>query len=351
VVALLDLRAAEPEALARATVSVELAAEETGPALVSAPARLIDATNGQRSAQAIVPLRLVPPGRYVARAVVSIAGKPVGQVTRPLVVAPSRSVAAGSALPLPVLPFDRTLLLAPPVVAEALDALAAAGPPSSASVARAMEEARQGHLDRLGDLLREGQTASAGLAFLRGLGLFAHGDLIAAADQFRGALRLRPDFVPATVYLGAASAGVGRDQDAIGAWNTAMLEDAHSPVVSLLLADALLRTGEVDAAIDALREAAAAWPADERFRQRLALAYAASGRSADAMPLLSAYVEAHPADLESTFTMLRLLYETHPPAGPDRDRFLRYARAYVAANGPRLALVEQWIKAVEAGPR
>ncbi|HEV7499450.1 MAG TPA: tetratricopeptide repeat protein, partial [Vicinamibacteria bacterium] len=342
----------EADALGRATVTVELATEETGPALVSAPARLSEAAHGQRSAQALLPLSLVPPGRYVARAVVSLAGQPLGQVTRPMVVAPSRSagLAAGPSLSMPAPPYDRSLLLSPAVLADALNALASAAPPSSPAVARALEAARQGHLDRLGDLLRGGETASAGLAFLRGLGLYASGDMTAAADQFRAALRLVPDLVPATVYLGAASAAIGRDQDAIGAWNTALLEDAHSPALSLLFADALLRTGEVDGAIDALREAAAAWPADDRFRNRLGLAYAASGRRAEAMPLLAAYVEAHPADVEASFAVLRLLYEAHP-AGEERDQFLRYARAYVAAAGPRQALVAQWIKAVDAPAR
>ena len=49
--------------------------------------------------------------------------------------------------------------------------------------------------------------------------------------------------MPATVYLGAADAAIGRDQDAIGAWNTAMLQESRSPVVSLLLADALALVG------------------------------------------------------------------------------------------------------------
>jgi predicted Zn-dependent protease len=125
--------------------------------------------------------------------------------------------------------------------------------------------------------------------------------------------------------------------------------EAHSPVLSLLLGDALLRRGEVDAAVDVLREAAAAWPADERLRQRLGLAYVAGGRPADALPLLTAYADAHPGDAGTLFTIVRLLYETHAP-GADRERFLRYARAYVGAAGPQQALVAQWIKAVEGTP-
>src|SRR5207253_5348502 len=132
------------------------------------------------------------------------------------------------------------------------------------------------------------------LAFLRGLGFFARGEMVPAADQFRATLRLSPDFVPATLYLGACSAALGRDQDAAGAWNTALLEDARSPVLSLLLGDTLLRQGEIDPAVDVLREAAAAWPDDDRFRQRLGLAYALGDRPAEALPLLVAHVDKHP---------------------------------------------------------
>jgi VWFA-related protein len=352
-VALVDLHANEADALKSATVSVELATDEVGPALVSAPARLSEAASGHRSAQGAVSLSLLPPGRYVARAVVSVGGKPLGQVTRPVVVATSRGGAGPTTLAaaaLPGLQFDRRALLEPQLVGDALDALAVSGPPSSAAVSRATEEARQGRLDKVADLLSAGEKPSADLAFLRGLGLYARGEMAGAADQFRASLRLRPDFAPATVYLGAASAAMGRDQDAVGAWNTAMLDDARSPVLSLLMADALLRRGEVDSAVDLLKESAASWPAEERFRQRLGLAYLAGGRTAEAMPLLAAYADAHPADADTLFAIVRLLYEARSTPGADRERFLRYARAYVSAAGPQQALVAQWIKAVEAAP-
>jgi tetratricopeptide (TPR) repeat protein len=277
----------------------------------------------------------------------------MGQVTRPIVVAPSRAGAAPTpfaAAALPGLQFDRRALLAPQVVVEALDALAVTGPPSSPSVSRAADEARQGRLDKVADLLSAGEKPSADLAFLRGLGLYARGEMAGAADQFRASLRLRPDFGPATIYLGAASAAMGRDQDAVGAWNTAMLEDARSPVLSLLMGDALLRRGEIDSAIDLLKEANSAWPTDERFRQRLGLAYLASGRTTEALPLLTAYADAHSADTDTLFAVVRLLYETRAAPGADRARFLRYARAYVAAAGPQQALVGQWIKSVESAP-
>jgi VWFA-related protein len=351
VVGLVELHAQDADVLKTATVMLEIAAEESGPALVSAPARLSAATGAERSAQGAVSLALIPPGRYVGRAVVSVSGKPMGQVTRPLTVAPTRAGSTAGRLafsPFAAPRFDRHVVLEPQVVVSALDDLAAGAAPASPAVSRAAAEARQGRLEALVDLLREGEAPSASLAFLRGLGFFARGEMVPAADQFRTALRLRPDFAAATLYLGAASAALGRDQDAAGAWNTAMLEDARSPVLSLLLGDALLRQGEVDSAVDVLREAAAAWPTDDRFPQRLGVAYGLAGRSEDALPLLSAHLDRHPEDIDTLFATVRLLYEGQAGAGGDRERLLRYARAYVAAAGPHQALVATWIKAVEA---
>ncbi|HUG53899.1 MAG TPA: tetratricopeptide repeat protein, partial [Vicinamibacteria bacterium] len=247
------------------------------------------------------------------------------------------------------LTFDRQVVLDPEVVASALDELAATGGPPSPSVARAAAAAREDRLDALLDLLGAGEAPSAGLAFLRGLGLFYRGEMAAAGDQFRATLRLRPDFAPALLYLGATSAALGRDQDAAGAWNQARLADVHSPVLALLLSDALLRRGEVDAALDLLREASASWPDDDRFRPRVGLALAAAGRTEEALGPLLAHLEGRPGDLDTLLAAVQLLYEglAGGGGGGDRERFLRHARAYVAAAGPRHALVAQWIRAVE----
>jgi VWFA-related protein len=353
IVGLVDLYGTDASALKSATVAMEVAADETAPALVSAPARLSEATDGQRSAQGAVSLSLVPPGRYVARAVVSVGGRPAGQVTRPFTISPSRAGTrpggqGGLAASGPR--FDRRLVLDPEVVARVLDELATTAGAPSPAVARAAAQARQGRLETLSDLLSAGEPPSAGLAFLRGLGLFARGEMVAAGDQFRATLRLRPDFAPALLYLGASSAALGRDQDAAGAWNQALLADARSPLLSLLLGDALVRRGEVDAALDVFREASATWPSDDRFRHRLGLALAAGSRPAEALPLLTTYLDKHPADVEALFATVRLMYEAVTTQGTDREPFLRYARAYLTAAGPQQALVAQWIRAVEGAP-
>ena len=69
------------------------------------------------------------------------------------------------------------------------------------------------------------------------------------------------------------------------------------------------------------------------------------------LTLLSAYVDEHPTDGETSFALVRLLYGSGAPAGADREAFLRYARAHVAAARPGQALVAEWIKAVEAAAR
>src|SRR5204862_7965527 len=152
-------------------------AEETSPALVAAPARMTASPGDGRTAQGAISLALIPPGRYVARAVVSIGGKPMGQVVRPLTVAPTRAGAARPASsPFAAPSFDRRAVLEPQVVVSALDDLAAQAAGAPPAVSRAAAEARQGRPGALVGLLREGERPSASLAFLRGLGFFARGE-------------------------------------------------------------------------------------------------------------------------------------------------------------------------------
>ena len=63
-----------PKRLAESRVSVQIAESENGPALVTVPAQAIPRVTGQRSFVASLKLGVLPPGEYVARAVVSVPG-------------------------------------------------------------------------------------------------------------------------------------------------------------------------------------------------------------------------------------------------------------------------------------
>ncbi len=347
-----------PEAAVReTTVKLDAARTEMGPTLVEAPAATADRGPGHRVAQGLLPVSLLPPGGYVARATVLQAGRPVGQVTRPFTVTAAAASGPAAAGPLAgFVPesarFDRAALLATDVLAPILQDLrraAAAEGPLSPAVVRALDQAGAGRLADVVDTLGEGARDTLALQFLRGLGMLARNQLPGATTQFRLALRAHPDFVPTALYVGATAAAGGQDREAVGAWTTALLQGARTPALPLATADALVRLGQPLDAVDVLREAAAEWPDDPRFADHLALAYALAGRTTEALPLLEHRVQRAPDDVDARFALVRLLYEPlrTGAAATDREAFVRHARAYVAAKSPQSALVAEWLRAVE----
>jgi len=82
---------AEPVTLAEASVTLEIASSEASPALERVPMQLgtpKDNIDG-RVGSARVDLARLPPGEYVARAVIAVGFDAVGQVSRPFTIAPS----------------------------------------------------------------------------------------------------------------------------------------------------------------------------------------------------------------------------------------------------------------------
>jgi VWFA-related protein len=366
----LELQSEAVEQLTTATVVIEIAHSEAGGAIASAPARIQAAERAEghrRIAEAGLPIGLLPPGEYVARAVISVGGRKVGQVIRPFRVSragPVVAVRAGSTIPLkPAAPiafasrmdaFDKSAVLTPHVLSFFLERLSATAAADAAALRPALESARAGKLDAAVQALKG--TGDDGLAavFLKGLLFLSRSDLKGAEAQFREALRKDSEFLPAAFYLGACLAAAGRDRDAAGAWQTALITESNAPFVYTLLGDALLRLGNVEQAIDVLMEARTLWPADDEVGVRLATALVRANKHADALKVLQPYLDAHPADQDWLFLAIRALYETRSAkrvidtADADKARFLKYADAYAAARGPQQALVDQWRKYFES---
>jgi len=317
------------------------------------------------SAGAQLDVALLPPGDYVAAAVVTAGAKTLGRVERPLHVERRAGAAAGGAGTLPGTPHMRflagesgTLVRAfhPGEVlrADALeyflgrmlkaDPASAAPPPVQTAVAAI----RDGQFDAVLSALEGSDTAALSPVFLRGLALFGKGDLEPAAAQFRASLRISPDFLPAAFYLGACYAAGGRDREAAGAWQTSLVSESDARIVYDVLADAWLRLREGEQASSILAEAREKWAGDDSFVPRLAAAQALLDHAGDAVRLLQPYLEAHPQETDATFLAIRLIYDAHA-AGKrigteidDAALIQRLAASYRAAGGPNVALADRW---------
>jgi len=358
----------EADLLKNTTVMFEVAVDDKARALDGAAGRVQPGTAdspNRRALEGSIPVSVLPPGDYTVRAVITTDGQKVGQVTRPVrvgrtVTAPAKSRggittrttmtrATSVAVTARTDRFDRGSVLTPQVVGffvERLD-VGARGEPNPEPI---VQHARAGRFDDAVKALSTGPSSMPG-AFLTGLALYSKGELEPAAAKFRETLRLDSEFFPAAFYLGSCYASGGRDQEAVGAWQLALVTESEAPFIYTLLGDALLRLREVDNAMNILGQAATQWPDNEDVQVRIGAALAMAGKRGDALSKFEPYLATHPDDMERHFAALRLLYEARADGKPirssneDKELFSRWSAAYTAAKGPQLAMVQQWQKA------
>ncbi len=347
--------------------------------LISMPASVSHPTGAANwAAAARFDLTLLPPGDYVLTATVLDEQRTLGKVTRPIRVERAAAAATGPAAPggtaspgaaataaAPprvlfaagetgslVKAFSRQDVLGRDTLQYFLQRMAAAAPESASdpSVAIAVESILDGRYDRVISNLVTADPKLLSTSFLKGLALFARGDLIPASEQFRAAIDVAPDFLPAAFYLGACYAAGGNDREAVGAWQTALITESDARIVYDVLGDALLRMQEADEAASILSEAQGKWADDDRFVPRLAASEALRRNPKGAMALLDGYLARHQADANALMLALRLLYDARSAGGrislaaDDIERARRYADLYKAAGGPNQALVDRWVQ-------
>jgi VWFA-related protein len=322
------------------------------------------------AAESRLDLALLPPGDYFAVATVTDGSKRRVRVSRPFSIerppepagdgagphAPVAFSATGSLLK----PFNREDVLRPDVLGFFIGRMKQLDPlPLSDSVLRAIEHALAGRFDAVLSELAEANPDQLSVAFMRGVALLSKKDeLDPAANQFRAALRAASDFLPAAFYVGACFAAGGKDEHAIGAWQTSLVTESDVRIIYEVLSDAQMRMRDAAAAIDILTEARDRWPDDDGTLPRLGAALAAAGRRDEAMKTLGQYIDRHPEAQDVVFLAIRLIYDARaegksllPDAG-DRDLISRYAELYRAASGPNLALVNRWVQFVrQAGEK
>jgi VWFA-related protein len=352
VAAYLELYSTSAATFDGTSVRLEIAETPDSPALATLPALLTPGRQPSwRAATGVLGASMIPPGRYVARALVTRAGRTVAALSRPFVLeaaaagadAAPRIAAAAVSFASSLPPFDRNAVLAREFVGPMLDAVEKRSP----ALKDAMVEARAGRYGAAAlEALTSGDQTAA--SFLRGIDFYAKGQIDQAATQLQLAAGPRREFFPAAFYLGAAFAAVGRDRDAAGVWQSALGSEPRTAAVHVLVADARLRDGQAASAIDLLKPAFDREPANDAVAMRLGMAYVIAGRHADAIPVLDVYLTRHPTDQDYLFAAVVANYEA-ARAGQglsslDRAKLKKYGIAY---KGPQQALVDKYLLTLE----
>ena len=380
---------AEPQ-LARASLTLEIAATEDGRAIDSVPMTIAGGA-GKRVAQAALPVHMLAPGAYVARAILASDGRPIGRVTRPLTIVaaapaaaatpmaapaavttvpappaaasdtPPAAGTAGGITPAPVIAFasnidafDRRAVLTRPVIGFFIDRMSLVGlPPVPEALVPAIGYARMGQFTEVLRIVDAARSDHVVGSFLSGVAELARGDVNRAASDFAQALKTVPGFFPAAFYLGACYASGGQDREAATIWRTTLVTDPSAPWIYTVLSDALLRSNETALALNLLRESVRLWPESDDVLMRLGTALSMAGQPEQAVKTLDGYLSRHPEDADRLLLVMRLLYEARilgrplETADADRAQFLRYFGAYEPLNHSRLEQARGWKKHFE----
>jgi VWFA-related protein len=353
--------------LSKTKVTLQISDAENGNALVNVEAK--QASRGNvRAFAAQMRLGVLPPGEYVARAIIAAPGQPEMRLTRAFMLspvadntapppdlgvpldpdAPPAPIAASKILA-PVPRFSPRSILVPEVVMPFLEGLADMHPPTTPEVEAVIEKAKQGNYDAPADR-GASDDDELNLAFVRGLGALSKGEVAQAAAWFQQTLKGASDFLGAAFYLGATHAVSGRDKEAIGAWEMALLSENPAAVYPVLV-DALLRSGDGRMALDILEEAPSAWANDNERLKREAIALAMLGDFSGALPKLKDQLDnTRNDDQPMLFVAIQVLYKMHQQdkslSDDNVQRFRSYVERHQKLGGPDRAIVETWRRAV-----
>lgn len=312
----------------------ELAASDTSEALLSRDVPSFKAGPTRTIFSATLPVRQLPPGVYRLRSTITGPQGVVKKQTRAFEVATPAVLMTS---------------------AEAGDVLTTADvflPVADSVLAR---EFRKDEVTK-GDTLqafRPRVAVPARSAFDAGVAALSSGDYGKAEVSFKSALGTDAENTTVLAYLAAVFAAAGRDDQAAGAWQTALVDGSDFPQIYEWLADSLMRLRRLSEARGVLEEATAKWPADGRFARPLAMVYATFGRGPQATRLLERYLEDHPADVDALQLGVEWLYHLKlaraaaQTPSEDVKQARLYADAYTKAKGPQQALVRQWMEYLE----
>jgi VWFA-related protein len=324
------------EAYGRASASLkvryEIARSEDGPAILGDDVPAESAGPSRTMFSRSLVIRQLPPGSYYLRAIVSENGEEVSRLARAFDVAPPSVLMSSAVGARRAAPADTDLFL--PV--EQSD---------FASQFEKEEALARPALQRFEALV----DTSVKPAFDAGVKALDAGDYEKAEASFKSAIRPDVDSTPGLVYLAATYAAAGHDQQAAGAWQTALVDGDDHPEIYRWLAEALLRDHDLSGAQSILDEGTSKWPSDPRLTRPMAMLYATFGKGIEAVRTMERYLDARPDDVEALEREVEWIYSLKLAGAsahsPEEDAALarQYAAAYEKAGGQRLELMHQWL--------
>jgi hypothetical protein len=363
--AMIEVYAPTPQLMQGVQATLDVLPSENAKPITSAPMQPTKAGSAEiGSLQAMVSTAALPPGRYLARATITHAGKPQGHFLRPFRVVAGGAAATAAvpgaytptALPMelaqailkdfPVI--ERKALLTPDVLTAVLTAAEKSRPGAAAK--QAIATARGGKFGPAALTALEGGDQVLA-AFLRGVDFFSQGNIERAAQQLQLVMQQAPTFAPVRMYLGAILSMASKHREAASLLSSIPADALGSAPVARLAAVNWLQAGDAGLAIESLEKAVKA--NDPEATRALGLAYIVGNRTADALPLLAKHLEAAPKDQAALLAGIYATYATHAAApkadtlAADRTRAQAWAKAYAAGGGEMQNLAQAWMKHLE----
>ena len=154
------------------------------------------------------------------------------------------------------------------------------------------------------------RSASTPIGPRRGRALgtfFAQARLVADAEsEYRAALRLSPQYVPAAVNLADLYRQLGRDADGERVLRAALAASPRDAGIHHALGLTLVRLKRLDEAFEELHQAAELAPEQAQYAYAYAIALHSTSRTGDAIAVLKASLLHHPRDRNTLVALTTL---------------------------------------------
>jgi len=147
------------------------------------------------------------------------------------------------------------------------------------------------------------QTQDATAKFNRAVELQQQGKLLEAADEYRAALSIKPDYVEAQANLGAVLSRLGKYDEAVAAYESALKLAPHLTPILLNLGIAHYRAGKFDQAVAVFQRLLEQRPDVTQARQLYGLSLVALGRDEEAVKQLEQTLDAAPPDAAALYSL------------------------------------------------